>query len=446
LNNLPDTFFLDFSIYEIIDKVNNRLIKSECLLKHSLFIYKKFNPLYKPLKEFDINFKKVQLLGSHNFKGIPFVAKDIMNTKDFKTEMGSELWKGFEPGNNARLIDSIILKGGILVGKSVTSEFGIHAPNETLNPHNTLHKVGTSSSGSAVSVATGIVPFSLGTQTGGSISRPASFCGVFGMKPTYGLIPRTGILKTTDTLDNPGFISSRLESLRFILDAIRVKGKNYPYVYQNIDSKEISFKNQTINIGFIKTPIWRYAKSYVKEYINNLLEKLDSSEKYLTQEIKGIDQLNLMHKFHSILYDKSISYYFKEEYQRNPNLISKSTLEMIERGLKIEPEEFQEALQYQKNNIEIIDKVFSNYDAIITVGTSSSAPKIDEEEIPDTSLIWTMLGIPSVCIPAGKCPNNMPFGIHFISSKYNDYKLLDVLENLSKDEIISSKSIKFNAY
>ena len=139
--------------------------------------------------------------------GIPIGVKDIFNTEDFPTEMGSHLWKNFEPGNDARIISKIRLNNGIVLGKTETAEFAVHALGKSKNPFDFSRSPGTSSSGSAIAVATGMAPITIGTQTAGSIIRPASYCGVYGFKPSYGLIPRTGMLKTTDTLDQIGFFA-----------------------------------------------------------------------------------------------------------------------------------------------------------------------------------------------------------------------------------------------
>ena len=127
--------------------------------------------------------------------------------------MGSTLWQNFTPGNNARVIDKLIHNGSVVIGKTVTAEFAVHELNKTKNPFDKNRTPGTSSSGSAVAVATGMVPFALGTQTAASIIRPASFCGVWGFKPSFGLVPRTGILKTTDSLDTVGFLTTNLYKL-----------------------------------------------------------------------------------------------------------------------------------------------------------------------------------------------------------------------------------------
>ena len=134
-----------------------------------------------------------------------FTVKDIFNTYIFPTEMGSPIWKGFKAGNNARVITSILNAGYNFIGKTVTSEFAVHSDTTTLNPLNKKRITGTSSSGSAVSVLLGESDISLATQSGASISRPASYCGVLGFKPSFGLMPRTGILKTCDPFDTVGF-------------------------------------------------------------------------------------------------------------------------------------------------------------------------------------------------------------------------------------------------
>ena len=122
--------------------------------------------------------------------------------------------------------------GCIPFAKTTTSEFAVHKINKTRNPYDFSKTPGTSSSGSAVSVASGYFPFALASQTAGSIVRPASYCNVWGFKPSFGLIPRTGMLKTADTLDTPGFFCSNGKSIKYLLDNIRVRGKNYPFVYK----------------------------------------------------------------------------------------------------------------------------------------------------------------------------------------------------------------------
>ena len=246
-------FFIKYSIDEIKSMISAKKLKVEDLLNLSDQLHKKFNKEFKFTESFNINQEiKYQ---DRDLGSIPYLAKDIFNTKLFKTEMGSIIWKDFCPGNNARIIDNINSSGGILIGKTVTSEFAIHAANKTLNPFNKSRKVGTSSSGSAVAVALGVIPFALATQTAGSIIRPSSFCGIFGMKPTYGLLPRTGILKTTDTLDNPGFLTGNIHSLKSMSVC--------QMVYTMLKNKKI------VNIGILGSKIT--GGTFVNVFANDFL-------------------------------------------------------------------------------------------------------------------------------------------------------------------------------
>lgn len=427
-------FYIKNSINKIYSLLDSEKIKTKELLEFSNNLHQRLNNIYKFAEVFDADKSNSDC----EVKGIPYLAKDIYNTKFFKTEMGSVIWKNFRPGNNARIIDNLNSAGFILIGKTVTSEFAIHAKNRTLNPFNKDRKVGTSSSGSAVAVALGIVPFALGTQTAGSIIRPSSFCGIFGMKPTYGLLPRTGILKTTDTLDNPGFMTSNINSLKVILDSSRLKGKNYPFIYRYIDQNR-SLLKKPFKIGFIKTKCWDYAQNYIKDGIKKLLKKIENNSNYQLLEIDEIKDLSTCHDCHETIYDKCISYYFSGELEKYRDEISLSTKLMNERGSKIGSTKYLEALEFQKKITKLVNEKFSNFDAVISISTGSIAPKLNINETIDPSLIWTLAGIPSVNVPL-ELHNDMPYGVQFVASKYKDYQLINILKNLANDNIIRSYS------
>lgn len=363
--------------------------------------------------------------------GIPFGVKDIFNTKHFHTQMGSPLWKDFSPGNNARVVDALTDAGAIVVGKTVTAEFAVHALNETLNPFDPTRTPGTSSSGSAAAVAAGMVPFALATQTAGSIVRPASFCGVWGMKPSFGMIPRTGVLKTTDSLDTVGFLAAHGMSLRSILDVVRVKGPNYPYVYKNIDSRQdvININDRPRRIGFVKTHTWNTAAKYAQEALEILARKINSELGYVVDEVEWPIELNACHDIHSVIYNKSLSYYFMNE-MKHESYITPIMRNMIEAGEIINPKEFKDALMAQENISAELERLFEPYDVVLSLGTSSSAPKRGIEELPDPSLIWTLGHLPVVAAPSFRCPEGLPFGVQMISKRWNDYKLLDIIEDL----------------
>jgi Asp-tRNA(Asn)/Glu-tRNA(Gln) amidotransferase A subunit family amidase len=380
--------------------------------------------------------------------GVPFGVKDIFNTRDFPTEMGSPIWKGFTPGNNARVVDSLLNAGGAVVGKTVTAEFAVHTLNETLNPHDPSRSPGTSSSGSAAAVASGMVPFALGTQTAGSIVRPASFCGVWGMKPSFGMIPRTGVLKTTDSLDTIGFLAAHAQSLRPILDTVRVQGPNYPFVYRNVDLPGPRPKavQENWRLGFVKTHTWRTATPYAQRAIEDLASRIGREQGFEIEELEWPGALEDTHDVHETIYAKSLSYYFQNE-AKTLSHISPLMREMMDAGESISREKFLEAIQRQNLLCDELDRLLVRYDMVLSLATSSSAPLRGEMELPDPSLIWTMGHVPSVAAPVFRCPTGLPFGAQFVSRKWNDYLMLQGIEALVERGVLplGSQDVVLNA-
>ena len=205
--------------------------------------------------------------------GVPFGIKDVFNTEVLPTQMGSPVWKGHRAGNDARCVASIKWMGGLVAGKTDTAEFAVHTPGKAVNPYNSSHITGTSSGGSAVAVATAMAPAALGTQTSGSTIRPASWCGVYAMKPSFGLIPRTGVLKTTDTLDNIAFFGRSIADLRLILESIRLRGENYPFIQCNLVDEP---KKTSWRVGLYRSHLWKYAPEYARNALIEFAKQLNS--------------------------------------------------------------------------------------------------------------------------------------------------------------------------
>lgn len=443
------SLFLKYSISELVDKIKdhslshtelvNETIEAFSIHEKKCLAWEVFEP-DRLIQASEIAASIYKRRGhALELEGIPFGVKDIFNTREYPTQMGSVLWKGFTPGNNARVVDSICNAGGIVAGKTVTAEFAVHQLNQTLNPHNNLKTPGTSSSGSAAAVSCGMVPFSLGTQTAGSIMRPASFCGIWGFKPSFGTIPRTGILKTTDTLDTVGFLSANGMSIRPIFNQLRVKGPNYPFVFKNIDKKLAENKRKEHwEVALIKTHTWDSAKDYAKLSLQNFVSQLDSKHNIHVTEINWPASLSETHLIHEIIYSKSLSYYFQNEINQGATEISPIMYEMIERGKEISPDTFKHALSEQQRIIAEVDQLLTRFDVGISLSTSSSAPERGQLELQDPSLIWTMSHIPALSAPRFRCPDNMPYGIQIVSRKYNDYLLLDFIEKLIKNNILTA--------
>lgn len=368
--------------------------------------------------------------------GIPIGVKDIYNTVDMATQMGSPLWKDFTPGNDARVVHNLRLEGGIMLGKTTTAEFAVHYQDKTRNPHDPSRSPGTSSAGSAVAVATGMVPVALGSQTAGSICRPASYCGVYGMKPTFGVMPRTGVLKTTDSLDSLGFFSRSVEDLKLMFDACRVKGQGYEFVHRYIDSYTPS-PQKKYRVGFIKHPKWDLACDYAVEAIESFAQTLSSLPNVEIIEAFMPGEGYAIHEIHERIYDKALSYYFAKEAE-NHTLISPIFYDIVARGKGISTEQYQKDLQQQAHLTQWFDHYYSQFDILLTLTTAGDAPiGLTTPDIPDSNLIWTFLGMPTVSAPVFTSPNNLPFGALFVARKYQDPLLLDFLDTLTNHHILS---------
>ncbi len=237
----------NFTINDILRKYRNNEFDIIEWNKSFISVIKRKDKLIKSWAYFDeelwlknLNFVLEKHPRQHDkLLGIPVGIKDIFNTIDMPTCMGSPLWKGFTPGNDARVVHNIKFQGGIIAGKTVTAEFAVHSPNETRNPRDVNYSPGTSSSGSAASVASGMIPLAIGTQTAGSIIRPASYCGIYGFKPSFGTLPRTGMLKTTDSLDCVGLFATNIDDCKLLFEVMRVKGLDYPYVHQYLEKEDL---------------------------------------------------------------------------------------------------------------------------------------------------------------------------------------------------------------
>jgi len=390
-------------------------------------------------EKIDNKIKKQENIGY--LYGVPVGIKDIFNTTGMPTCMGSSIWKGFTPGNDARAIDYIRWADGIIAGKTVTAEFAVHHPGPTVNPHDFEYSPGTSSSGSAAAVASFMVPLALGTQTAGSTIRPASYCGIFGMKPSFGLIPRTGILKTLDTLDHVSFLSRSVDDLKLMLDSLRVKGPNYPYVHKNIDNplEKKSGEKNNWNVAFVRTPAWDCAEEYAKKDIIDFAVKLGQDSRVIVEEVDLPVEFNLAHDIHELIYTKALSYYFQDEYENHKEKISETFREMVEEGGKISTDKYMKGLEDQKILISQFDKFMSGYDIVLTLSTSGDAPKgIFTRDRKDSCLIWTLCHAPAISMPVFRSPVGLPFGAQIISQRYNDYNLLKFARFLKERGFVSN--------
>lgn len=391
----------------------------------------------------DTNWSKLR--PSPMLAGAPLGIKDIFNTRDMPNSMGSAIRSNYFPGNDARVVEWAKLLGAFVIGKTKTAEFAVHHPPNTLNPYSRDIIAGTSSTGSAVAVATGMVPAALATQSGGSISRPASYNGVVGYKPTFGLIPRTGVLKTCDTLDTIGWMTRSVADAELLFDSLRVKGDNYPMAERGIArAKSRTVKRKRWKVAFAKAPGWEYAKDYMKDETNRLYKLLEERSDVDIIEIDLYQKLRNIHEVHKIIYYKNLSYYFYRELTSLDG-VSELFKEINEIGSLISPEQYFKALSEQEDLVREFNLILEDFDIVISPSVAGEAVAWGELEPKDSSLLWTTVGVPTITLPLGYGPNGFPIGMTLLSSKYADYTLLDFAKTVMPEAVKPIMPKFFNA-
>lgn len=426
-----------FLIEDVIEDIINRCQA----LDKKLNVFEDVD--YEHIKEESKKLDSLETKLTMPFKGIPIGVKDCYNTQRMHTRRGSEIYKDYTAGNDARIIRKVRDEGALVVGKTKMAEFSIHEPSDTLNPHNLEHTPGTSSSGSAVAVATGMVPLAFGTQTAASTSKPASYCGVYGFKPTFGVFPRTGVLKTCDTLDTLSILTRSIEDIEHSFENLRLRGLNHPYIHNNLDIAQKNEFNSKAKVAVLVDDSFEDNEVYAKEALLKLKDEMNQFDDFEVEVIKMPEFLENSRNIHKTIYNKSISYYFKEEYNLNKELLSPIITEIIEDGKTIDLEAYLEALEQQKTMTKEFNFwMKSNYDVLITLSSSCEAPKgLNYEIHPDTTLVWTLLGAPTLAVPKFSGPSGLPFGFQVIGAKYSDYNVINFVKKLKELNIIKDSEV-----
>jgi Asp-tRNA(Asn)/Glu-tRNA(Gln) amidotransferase A subunit family amidase len=358
--------------------------------------------------------------------GVPVGLKDVFNTYDMPTEMGSAIYAGYTPGNDARVVSNLRLARAIIAGKTVTAEFAVHHPGPTLNPYDPTRTPGTSSSGSAVAVATSMVPLGLATQTAGSIIRPASYCGVFGFKPSFGLVPRTGVLKTTDTLDTIGWLARSVDDLSLVLEIARVRGHNYPVSEAGLADRAARVPSDgRWRIGLVESHVDHHQDPAVTKALRALALRLERQGATVVP-FRLPRSMASVHDVHDVIYTCALAYYFRPEWSAKPSLFSDRLSSMIEAGLNISGERYQRALAEQVRIARVFDEAVQSVDVLICPSTAGEAPVgLDTIDLPDTCLIWTLCGAPVLSLPLLRGSSGLPVGVQAVARRFADYPLLD---------------------
>ena len=437
-NYMLNNSFINLTATEWIKKIKAKEFSVEEYANFSKFFIKKNNEKLKAFVSFDEEkidqqirriTSKTKYINSP-LLGVPIGIKDIFNTYDYKTGFGSKIYENYNSGNDARVVSNLRRSGSVVIGKTLTSEFAVHYTKGISHPLDKKRTPGSSSAGSAVAVSSGLVPISLSSQTAGSTIRPSSYCGIYGFKPSFGLIPRTGVLKTTDTLDTIGWMARSVEDILLVFKNLHVKGLNYPIVNKKLKKKNVTSLKK-FRFVFLESSFDQYLEKNLKHHLNLYLKRLTKKGLNFVH-VKLDDSFNQIINDHNTIYCKSLSYYFRNEFKFRKSYFSSVLANMIEKGRKIKLENFQLALKNQELFSNLFDKKFKQFDFIICPSTTNIAPLISDIDSPDSNLIWTYLGLPVITLPKLKGFNNLPVGISIIGRKYNDYELLEVCKLIDR--------------
>jgi Asp-tRNA(Asn)/Glu-tRNA(Gln) amidotransferase A subunit family amidase len=358
--------------------------------------------------------------------GIPVGLKDIIDTADMPTENGCALHKGRTPRKDAAVASMLRAAGAVIVGKTVTTECAYFSPGKTRNPHNLEHTPGGSSSGSAAAVAAAMVPLALGSQTNGSTIRPAAYCGVYGFKPTHGLIPRGGVLQLSRTLDHIGLFARSIDDLALLAEEVAGYDESDPdsRPRARVPFRRIANEEPPIEptLAFIKTPHWDRVDAEAKEALGELVEALGDR----VEEVELFPSAADGWDWHKTIMEVEMASNFEREWTTGRDKLSEQLRSLIERGREVRAVDYQRALRGIAPVVASLDELFTErYDAILTPEAPGVAPKgLGATGDPRFCSLWTLLGMPALSLPLMQGTGGLPLGIQLVGRRNFDARLL----------------------
>ncbi len=437
-----DVFSL--KIEEIASKIKNAQITSKEVCEQYIDRINKFEKDVKAWAHFDkkLLLEKASEADEHRrsgkpvgpLHGIPVAVKDIFGTVDMPTECGTIIRKGKSYSQNAEVVDLLLAAGAIVMGKTTTSELAYLGPPKTTNPHDYSRTPGGSSSGSAAAVASFMAPVSLGSQTGGSVIRPASYCGVVGYKPSYGLISRNNILRTSYSLDHVGIFARNVEDIALMAKVLIKKDKYDPAtIYYSVENiLEETKKGPLFDPKFIfyKTDYWKIIDKKSREAFEYFIKSFSKNIEIFDTPSYFKD----IHKYHQIIHETDLANNFSIYFAKYKNKLSKYMQTAIKNGNKYSSKEYAEAIDFMKRSYESYQEVFEDYHGILSPSSPGVAPKgLKSTGTAEFNKVWSYLGTPCISLPLLEGENNLPLGVQLIGDKYDDHRFLGVANWLEKE-------------
>ena len=360
--------------------------------------------------------------------GIPIGIKDIIETQGIPTAMGSPIFDGYVPARSAALVQRAEAAGAFVLGKTVTTEFAYFTPGKTRNPWNAAHTPGGSSSGSAAAVAMGFLPGAVGTQTNGSMIRPAAFCGVVGYKPTAGLISLAGVHPFSPSLDQPGVFARSVPDAALLAAVLAAKADDEPATgtETKVIPGEVAPMVRALRLAAVRSPVWHLADPHAQEHFLEMVARLRAAGAQVEeQELPpSFESAHAVHR--TIMYAEGARV-FAELQRRDRNRLSPRLNALIDEGLGISDSDLARGLEKQEQLARELDAFLSAFDGVITPPALGEAPAdLTQTGDPAFCTIWSLCGVPAVTIPTGRGPAGLPFGLQLVGPRLADERVLSV--------------------
>ena len=345
--------------------------------------------------------------------GVPVGVKDIIDTADMPTEYGSPIYRGNRPFADAACVALIRAAGGVILGKTVTTEFANRHPGPTVHPHNSEHTPGGSSSGSAAAVADFHVSLALGSQTGGSTIRPAAFCGVIGYKPSFGEFSRVGVKMQCHNLDTLGIMCRSLEDVALLRGVLLAQ-----------EPHGVDRASAVPRIGFCRTPAWEHAGNDTRMLLEHTAANLAAAGAKLCEiTLTPADILD----HHRRIFEFEAARNYAYEYEMHREKLSEALRDgLLARGRALPLAAYIEAIETAEAFRRQLDDVFGEVDVLLAPSAAGEAPKaLGSTGDPRFNAIWTLAWTPCLTLPAGNGRGGLPLGIQLVGPRFRDEALLD---------------------
>ncbi|MBA3504549.1 MAG: amidase [Betaproteobacteria bacterium] len=342
--------------------------------------------------------------------GLPIAVKDLFDTSDMPSSYGSPIYANHRPAWDAACVAVARAAGAIVVGKTVTTEFATFHPGPTRNPRNLQHTPGGSSSGSAAAVADWMVPLAFGSQTAGSIVRPAAYCGVVGYKPTFGMVSRVGVKMISDTLDTIGVLARGVPDAALFVAALT-------------DRHELLIDRPTAvvpRIGMCRTYEWNRAQPETVAAFEDAGERLRAAGASVRDVTLPLPFAGLVEAQTAIMVSEVAKSLSHENLVHRKNLSAEMT-RMIDAGLTVSPQQYDAARSVTRTCHAMLPEVFNKFDVLLAPSTKGEAPAgIAATGDPLFNRIWTLLHVPVVHVPVARGPHGLPVGVTVVGAVSTD--------------------------